>query len=85
MLFRSSREKGSMYKSAQYQQEYDRATEIKEKMMKGLKGGTISMDRQMVRTIGEGYGGYIPRSNSNVSLSVINDDKAIDYKNKNKK
>lgn len=53
--------------------------------MKGLKGGTVSMDRQMVRTVGEGYGGYIPRSNSNVSLSVINDDKAIESKIKVKK
>ena len=62
--------------------EYDRALDVKENMMKGLKGGTITMDRQLKRQIGEGHGGYIPRSNSNMSLSVINDDNAIDYKTK---
>ena len=81
----SNRDKGSIYSSVQYQQEYEGADEIKDKIMKNLTTGTIRMDRQPRRMIGEGFGGYIPRSQSNATMSVIDDDKASSYKIKGSK
>jgi len=42
------------------------------------------MERQGRRMIGEGFGGYIPRSQSNATMSVIDDEKASSFKTRSK-
>ena len=58
----SNRDKGNIYCSVTYNQDYEKAREVKDSIMKNLNTNTISMDRGSRRLIGEGFGGYIPRS-----------------------
>ena len=58
----SNRDKGNIYSSVQYQAEYDNAREVKDSIMKNLNIGVLRMDRGPNREIGQGFGGYIPRS-----------------------
>jgi len=75
--------KGGIYKTNQYDVEYGDAAGQKERMaMKGLAGGVPNFAQQPERLLGEGYRGYMGGNLRTPKVSIINDDKALEYKSK---